>query len=118
LSRSKLGETSGESVVSADFGGLESQRVPGNLLKATAVERQLEVESLMSVVHMEGEVLKIQQKEAKSTLEKCQWRKRETECLVGTFKGQQEVKGKLIENMKSSGVDVACELIKLEMVEE
>lgn len=118
LSRSKLGETGGESVVSADVGGPELHRGSLNLSKANAAERQVEVESLMSVVHMEGEVLKIQQKEAELTLEKCQWRKRETECLVGTFKGQQEVKGKLIEDMKSLGVDVGRELIKLEMLEE
>ena len=118
VSRSKLGETGGESVVSADVGGPELHRGPVNLSKATAAERQMEVESLMSVVHMEGEVLKIQQKEAELTLEKCQWRKRETECLVGTFKGQQEVKGKLIQDMKSLGADVSRELIKLEMLEE
>lgn len=115
--RSRLGETGGESGVSADCEGQDMQQA-GTWSKASMSERQLELESLMSVVHMEGEVLKIQKKEAVSTLERCQWRRRETECLVGTFKGQMEVKAKLIEEMKGVGEDVGRELIKLEMVQE
>lgn len=117
-SRSKLGETAGESGVSADCEGGDFQRGGGTLSKAGLAERLLEVESLMSVVHMEGEVLKIELKQAESNLEKCQWKRREKECLVGTFQGQMDVKLKLVEEMKATGADVARELIKLEMVQE
>ena len=51
-------------------------------------------------------------------LQSCQWRKREIECLVGTFKGQKQVKTKLIEDMQYTGADVTRELIKLEMLQE
>jgi hypothetical protein len=72
----------------------------------------------MSVIHMEGDALKIDHKEAEANLEKNRWRKRDVESLVGTLQGQMEEKFQLIEEMKNRGDDVGRELIKLEMVQE
>jgi len=73
--------------VSANFGRFALHQEAWNLSKAIVVKHQLKVESLISVVHVEWKVTKIQHKEVESPLQNSLWRKKENECLVGTFKG-------------------------------